>query len=307
MPAIETKDLTRRFGTLEAVDGLTLSVEPGEVFGFLGPNGAGKTTTIRMLTALIAPTSGEATVADLRVGRQNRAIRGSVGVLTETPGLYKRLSALDNLLFFGKLYGVSDPRKQAERYLRLFDLWDRKDDLAGGFSKGMRQKLAIARALLHEPKVLFLDEPTAALDPEAAKTVRDLIETLRGIERTIFLCTHNLDEADRLCDRVALFKTRLIAVGEPEELKERLYGRRTVIHLAEPSPGIETALDLPFIKGVERVDGALVVSLSDPQAENPVLVKRLVELGAKVQFVNELRVSLEDLYLDLMEGNHASA
>jgi len=307
MPAIETRELTRRFGTLEAVDALTLSVEPGEVFGFLGPNGAGKTTTIRMLTALIAPTGGDATVAGLRVGRQNRQIRESVGILTETPGLYKRLSALDNLLFFGKLYGVSDPRAQAERYLRLFDLWDRKDDLAGGFSKGMRQKLAIARALLHEPKVLFLDEPTAALDPEAAKTVRDLIETLRGIERTIFLCTHNLDEADRLCDRVALFKTRLIAVGKPEELKERLYGRRTVVHLAEPAAGIESALDLPFVKGVERVDGALVVSLSDPQAENPVLVRRLVELGAKVQFVNELRVSLEDLYLDLMEGNDASA
>ena len=307
MPAIETKELTRRFGTLEAVDALTLSVKPGEVFGFLGPNGAGKTTTIRMLTALIAPTGGEATVAGLRVGRQNREIRGSVGVLTETPGLYKRLSALDNLLFFAKLYGVSDPRKQAERYLRLFDLWDRKDDLAGGFSKGMRQKLAIARALLHEPKVLFLDEPTAALDPEAAKTVRDLIETLRGIERTIFLCTHNLDEADRLCDRVALFKTRLIAVGKPEELKERLYGRRTVVHLADPSPGIESALHLPFVKGVERVGDALVVSLSDPQTENPVLVNRLVELGAKVQFVNELRVSLEDLYLDLMEGNDASA
>jgi len=151
-----------------------------------------------------------------------------------------------------------------------------------------------------------LDEPTASLDPEAAKVVRNLIETLRSEERTIFLCTHNLDEADRLCDRVALFNTRLVAVGEPQELKERLYGRRTVIHLADPHPGLEDALSLSFIKKIERVDNTLVVSLSDPEEENPILVSRLVELGAKVQFVNELRVSLEDLYLDLMEENNAS-
>lgn len=303
---IKTQGLTRRFGDLVAVNDLNLEVEKGEIFGFLGPNGAGKTTTIRMLAALIAPSSGEATIAGLHLGRENRAIREHVGVLTETPGLYKRLSAIDNLLFFAKLYGVPEPRKQAERYLQLFELWDRRDDLAGSFSKGMRQKLAIARAMLHEPQVLFLDEPTASLDPEAAKVVRNLIETLRSEERTIFLCTHNLDEADRLCDRVALFNTRLVAVGGPQELKERLYGRRTVIHLADPHPGLEDALSLSFIKKIERVDNTLVVSLSDPEEENPILVSRLVELGAKVQFVNELRVSLEDLYLDLMEENNAS-
>ena len=302
---IKTQGLTRRFGDLVAVNDLNLEVEKGEIFGFLGPNGAGKTTTIRMLAALIAPSSGEATIAGLHLGRENRAIREHVGVLTETPGLYKRLSAIDNLLFFAKLYGVPEPRKQAERYLQLFELWDRRDDLAGSFSKGMRQKLAIARAMLHEPQVLFLDEPTASLDPEAAKVVRNLIETLRSEERTIFLCTHNLDEADRLCDRVALFNTRLVAVGGPQELKERLYGRRTVIHLADPHPGLEDALKLSFIKKIERLDNTLVVSLSDPEGENPILVSRLVELGAKVQFVNELRVSLEDLYLDLMEEDHA--
>jgi len=303
---IKTQGLTRRFGDLVAVNDLNLEVEKGEIFGFLGPNGAGKTTTIRMLVALIAPSSGEATIAGLHLGRENRAIREHVGVLTETPGLYKRLSAIDNLLFFAKLYGVPEPRKQAERYLQLFELWDRRDDLAGSFSKGMRQKLAIARAMLHEPQVLFLDEPTASLDPEAAKVVRNLIETLRSEERTIFLCTHNLDEADRLCDRVALFNTRLVAVGGPQELKERLYGRRTVIHLADPHPGLEDALKLSFIKKIERVDNTLIVSLSDPEEENPILVKRLVELGAKVQFVNELRVSLEDLYLDLIEENNES-
>ncbi|MEA3356550.1 MAG: ABC transporter ATP-binding protein [Candidatus Bipolaricaulota bacterium] len=304
---IKTQGLTRRFDDLVAVNDLDLEVEQGEIFGFLGPNGAGKTTTIRMLAALIAPSSGAATVAGLHLGRENRAIREHVGVLTETPGLYKRLSAIDNLLFFAKLYGVPEPGKRAERYLRLFELWDRRDDLAGGFSKGMRQKLAIARAMLHEPQVLFLDEPTASLDPEAAKVVRDLIETLRTKERTIFLCTHNLDEADRLCDRIALFNTRLVAIGPPQGLKERLYGRRTVIHLADPCPGLEDALKLSFIKKTERVGNSLVVSLSDPEQENPILVKRLVELGGKVQFVNELRVSLEDLYLDLMEENNTSA
>jgi len=298
---IEAQKLTRKFGAITAVSDLDLAVEKGEVFGFLGPNGAGKTTTIRMLAALIAPTSGLATVAGFRVGRENRSIRQNVGVLTETPGLYKRLSALDNLLFFARLYGVNSPEKQAERYLRLFELWDRRDQLAGGFSKGMRQKLALARALLHEPQVLFLDEPTAGLDPEAAKVVRDLIETLRTRERTIFLCTHNLDEAERLCDRVALFKTRLVALGRPSELKERMYGRRTVVRLLDPPAGIEEALDLPFIKRIERDDGALVISLTDPERENPILVKRLVELGAKVQSVSELDVRLEEMYLDVME------
>ncbi len=304
---ITARALTRRFGDLLAVDGLDLNVKRGEVFGFLGPNGAGKTTTVRMLSALIAPTTGTATIADKTLGPDNRSIRQSVGVLTETPGLYKRLSAWDNLMFFARLYRIPSPERGAEKYLKMFDLWDRRDDLAGGFSKGMRQKLALARALVHEPEILFLDEPTAGLDPEAAKTVRELIESLRSEHRTIFLCTHNLDEADRLCDRIALFKTRLLKEGDPRTLKEEMYGKRTVVHLANPRPGIENELNLPFITKTEWVDGKLLISLTDPETQNPTLVKRLVELGGEIQFVSELRVSLEDLYLDLMEGNHASA
>jgi ABC-2 type transport system ATP-binding protein len=304
---IRTEGLTRRFGDLVAVDRLDLDVGRGEVFGFLGPNGAGKTTTVRMLAALIAPTSGEATVAGERLGEANREIRRKVGVLTEMPGLYKRLSAADNLLFFARLHRVDSPSGQVERYLKLFDLWDRRNAAAGSLSKGMRQKLAIARALLHEPQILFLDEPTASLDPEAAKGVRDLIETLRSKERTIFLCTHNLDEADRLCDRVALINQRLITVGDPKRLREEMYGRRTVVHLIDPRPGVEDALDLPFVKSVERVENKLIVGLEDPERENPSLVRRLVELGCEVQFVNELRVSLEDLYLDIIGGNDGSA
>lgn len=304
---ITTRGLTRRFGDLVAVDRLDLEVRKGEIFGFLGPNGAGKTTTIRMLAALIAPTSGAAEIAGQQLGASNREIRRRVGVLTETPGLYRRLSAWDNLIFFAKLYHVADPAGQAQRYLKLFDLWDRRDAPAGSFSKGMRQKLAIARALLHEPEILFLDEPTASLDPESARIVRETIEGLRSKERTIFLCTHNLDEADRLCDRVALFDTRLIKVGEPAAMREEMYGRRTVIHLVDPRPGIEDALDLPFVKKIERIDEALVVSLNDPERENPLLVERLVELGVGIRYVNELRMSLEDLYLDLMEDGDATA
>jgi len=304
---ITAKGLTRRFGELTAVDRLDLHIERGEVFGFLGPNGAGKTTTIRMLSALIAPSSGAATIAERTLGKENRAIRQNVGVLTETPGLYKRLSAWDNLLFFARLYEIDEPERQAEKYLKMFELWDRRNGPAGTFSKGMRQKLALARALLHEPEILFLDEPTAGLDPEAAKTVRELIESLRSKERTIFLCTHNLDEADRLCDRIALFKSRLLKVGDPRSLKEEMYGKRTVVHLANPNPGIERHLNLPFITKTEWIDGRLLVSLSDPEIENPILVRKLVELGADVQFVSELKVSLEDLYLDLMEDNHATA
>ncbi len=300
---ITAQGLTRRFGSLTAVDGLDLDVEQGEVFGFLGPNGAGKTTTVRMLAALIAPNAGEASIAGLRLGQDNQRIRASVGVLTETPGLYKRLSAYDNLAFFARLHGIKDVRRPVERYLKLFELWDRRDDLAGTFSKGMRQKLAVARALVHEPKVLFLDEPTAGLDPEAAKTVRNLIESLRSSERTTFLCTHNLGEADRLCDRVALFKTRLVKVGEPAALRDEMYGRRTVVHLANYRDGLEDQISLPFVRGVEVLDGKLIVTLDNPDTDNPALVKRLIEMGGEVQYVNELRVSLEDMYLDLMEGN----
>jgi ABC-2 type transport system ATP-binding protein len=304
---IQADGLTKTFGepprTITAVDRLSLDVAEGEVFGFLGPNGAGKTTTVRMLTCLIAPTSGRANVAGLEVGRDSQAIRGQVGLLTETPGMYDRLSAEKNLSLFARLYGVADVPGQVEKYLRLLGLWERRRDEAGSFSKGMRQKLAIARALLHEPRLLFLDEPTSGLDPEAAKLVRDFIAELRTAGRTIVLCTHNLDEADRLCDRIGIFKTHLITVDTPANLRRRLYGRRVVVHLLRASPVLaETARSLPFVKEVEVVDNKLVVGLDEPETQNPVLVRRLVEAGAEVQFVGELRHSLEDVYLRLLEA-----
>jgi ABC-2 type transport system ATP-binding protein len=304
---IQTEGLTKQFpggrsGTaITAVDGLTLDVKEGEVFGFLGPNGAGKTTTVRMLTSLIGPSSGHATVNGFTVGRDDDHIRASVGILTETPGMYDRLSAEKNLSIFANLYGVKDVPGQVEKYLRLLGLWERRGDEVGSFSKGMRQKLAIARALLHEPKVLFLDEPTSGLDPEAAKLVRDFVAELKTEGRTIFLCTHNLDEADRLCERIGIFKTRLITVDSPANLRRRLYGRKVVFHMKRLDPAWAEAIRaLPFVKEAEAVDAKLVVGLDAPEDENPVILRRLVELGAEVQFVGELRHSLEDVYLQLV-------
>jgi ABC-2 type transport system ATP-binding protein len=210
--AIETSGLTRTFGKRPAVDSLTLAIPSGTVFGFLGPNGAGKTTTIRMLAALIAPTSGTAVIAGHKLGTDdNQAIRRSVGLLTETPGLYDQLTALQNLVFFAQLYDLSAEKaaSQAEKYLQMLNLWERRNDKVGGFSKGMRQKLAISRALLHDPTILFLDEPTAGLDPEAARMIRDSIKQLRSEGHTIFLTTHNLTEVDELCDLICLEPERL--------------------------------------------------------------------------------------------------
>ena len=307
---IETHNLTRRFGDVLAVDRLTLEVHAGEIFGFLGPNGAGKTTTIRMLAALIVPTSGEATVAGYRLGKEDSRLRAKVGFLTETPGLYDRLSAEANLAYFAHLYDVEDVPARVEHYLRWLGLWDQRFEPAGTLSKGMRQKLAIARALLHDPPILFLDEPTSALDPEAAHLVREFIAGLRREGRTIVLCTHNLDEADRLCDRVAVFKQRLLALDAPATLRRKLFGRTVVFHLKQAKAEHAAALErFAFVSSVRTVDGRLLATVQDPESENPALVQALVDAGAEIQFVGELRQTLEDVYLRLVrqEGGGSDA
>ena len=299
---IQTNNLTKVFGARTAVDALTLTVREGEVFGFLGPNGAGKTTTVRMLTSLIAPTAGTARINGFEVGRDDTAIRRSVGILTETPGMYDQLSAQKNLTLFARLYEVGDVPGQVEKYLRLLGLWERRNDAVGSFSKGMKQKLAICRALLHEPAVVFLDEPTSGLDPEAARLVREFVAEIKAQGRTIFLCTHNLDEADRLCDRVGVMQQRLLTVDTPMALRRQLYGRKVVFHLREVGAGLPALLQsFPFVKEVEQVENKLLVGLDDPDAQNPVLVRALVQAGADVQFVGELRHSLEDVYLSLIQ------
>jgi ABC-2 type transport system ATP-binding protein len=300
---IHVENLTKRFNQTLAVDGLSLDVAEGEVFGFLGPNGAGKTTTVRMLTSLIAPNSGTATVGGFVLGKQDTNIRRTVGVLTETPGMYDNLSAEYNLRIFAELYEVRDVPGQIEKYLKMLGLWERRFDAAGTFSKGMKQKLAIARALLHEPRILFLDEPTAGLDPEGAHLVREFIAELKKEGRTIFLCTHNLDEADHLCDRVGVFKTRLLVVDTPTSLRASVFGRKVIFHLRAADEGLaEDLRKLAFVHEVKVVENKLVVTLDDPERRNPEVVRTLVIAGADIQFVGELRHSLEEVYLQLVKS-----
>lgn len=301
--AISTQGLTKFFGDVHAVEGLDLEIPTGEVFGLLGPNGAGKTTTIRMLSALIAPTSGAAWVAGHQIGFDDTQVRRHVGILTETPGMYEQLSAERNLEFFAQMYDVPNVDQQVKRYLQMLGLYSRRNEPVGTFSKGMRQKLAIARALLHEPQVLYLDEPTSGLDPEAARLVREFVSELKSEGRTIVLTTHNLDEADRLCDRIAVFKGRLLALDTPTNLRRKLFGRAVVFHLAANKPAFASALrQKDFVHDVESVDSKLVVRLDDPESQNPELVRTLVDKGAEVQFVGEMRQSLEDVYLQLIEN-----
>lgn len=303
---LRAEGLTKRFGGLTAVDALDLEVREGEVFGFLGPNGAGKTTTLRLFCALIAPTSGTAEIAGARLGRDDARIRATVGILTEQPGLYERQSAGQNLRFFGALYGL--PRKvaaeQTDRYLRLMGLWDRRDEAVATFSRGMKQKVAIARAAMHEPRIVFLDEPTTGLDPDAARTVREFIGRIRDEGRTVFLCTHNLDEADRLCDRIAFFRRKVLRLDTPAGLRAELYGQATEFRLV-PRPREEDLVRVRAVDGVRSAvaeDGGIVVSSDDPLRTNPQVIRVLVAGGADVAYVTERRVPLEDVYLRIVEG-----
>jgi ABC-2 type transport system ATP-binding protein len=303
---IDTQDLTRKFGNLTAVDNLTLRVEDGEVFGFLGPNGAGKTTTVRMLCCLIGKTSGQATISNYSIDKEEDClkIRKMVGFLPENVGLYDSLSAYRNLDFYGQLYEVPEPKRKEniERLLKLLGIWERREDAAGTFSKGMKQKLAIARALIHDPQLLFLDEPTANLDPEASKTVRDFVIELKKEKRTIFINTHNLDEAERLCDRIAILKTKLIAVDSPKNLQRSLYNRKTIIHLDHVSEKLVAAVEkLSAVKNVRTNENKLILDIDTPEKDNPEVVRTIVKAGGNIQYVTELRSTLEDVYLKLIK------
>jgi ABC-2 type transport system ATP-binding protein len=298
---IRAENLGKRFGDRAAVEALDLEVAPGEVFGLLGPNGAGKTTTVRMLTSLIAPTAGRAWVNGHAIGADDAAVRRSVGVLTEVPGLYARLTAAENLRFFGRLHSLDDLDARIRRFLTLLGLWERRDDRAGSFSKGMRQKLAIARTLLHDPPVVFLDEPTAALDPSAARVVRDFIAGLRDAGRAIVLCTHNLDEAQRLCNRIAIMQRTILKVGTAETLRAELAGDQLVVTIREVTPAARAAV----VGGVgdaalTEVDGRFAIATAAPDALAPGLVRALVAAGADVLRVEVERPSLEAVYLDLV-------
>ncbi|GAB4574139.1 MAG: ABC transporter ATP-binding protein [Anaerolineae bacterium] len=300
---ITTERLTKRFGDNVAVDVLTLEVDRGEVFGFLGPNGAGKTTTVRMLSALIGPTEGTAMVNGYDVRTQAMDVRRTVGVLTETPGMYDRLSAEYNLRVYAELYDVPDPDHAVQKYLTMLGLWERRKEPVGGFSKGMKQKLAIARALIHEPQTVFFDEPTSGLDPAAARMVREFIEELKTEGRTIFLTTHNLDEAERLCDRIGVMRGRLLALDTPAALRARLFGQHVRIQIAGVSETHRAAvLGLPFVRDARLSADALLVDVDQPEQHNPALIAALVAAGAAIQYVQPAQASLEDVYLELVHN-----
>jgi len=301
MVIIETFGLSRHFGKTAAVEDVTLAVEAGEVLGFLGPNGAGKTTTIRMLAGMIAPTKGYAIVAGHRTDRDVEQLHEIIGILTQTPGLYDRLSARHNLEYFASFYPSIEPQSQVEKYLKLMGLWERRDSKVGTFSKGMRQRLALARALVHEPKVLFLDEPTAGLDPEAAGEVRRLIRTLREEGRTIFLSTHNLNEAEVVCSRIAVIHTRLLALDTAEQLRRRFFHRQIIVQLETLDAQVmEIVKRLPFVQDVREEGSQLILELSDSERNRPELVKAIVEAGGRVIGVSEKQYPLEDVYLRLI-------
>ncbi|MDG6927881.1 MAG: ABC transporter ATP-binding protein [Nitrososphaerota archaeon] len=303
---IETENLTKKFGDITAVDSITLSVNEGEVFGFLGPNGAGKTTFVRMVSCLISRTSGKARIGDFEIGNSadEERIRRIIGILPENVGLYEELSAYDNLDFYGRLYRLGEQirREQIERFLKMLGLWERRNAPVATYSKGMKQKLAIARALVHEPRVLFLDEPTSNLDPEAAKTVRDFILDLKSEGRTIFMNTHMLDEAERICDRVAIVKTKLIAVGSPQELRQSLSGRRVRVQVHQLSEPIIAAVKDAGYKVEIEGQNAMVVSVNDFAHDNPAILKAVQDAGGSVEFMTETSFSLEDVYMKLVRG-----
>ncbi|MDE1857968.1 MAG: ABC transporter ATP-binding protein [Thaumarchaeota archaeon] len=303
---IDTENLTKNFGNVRAVDSVTLHVDGGEVFGFLGPNGAGKTTTVRMLACLVGKSSGSARIGEYEIANKEDQpkIRRMIGLLTENVGLYEELSAYDNLDFYGRFYKLAEQkrRERIEYLLKLLELWDKRDVAAGTFSKGMKQKLAIARALIHDPEVLFLDEPTANLDPEASKTVRDFIVELKKEKRTIFLNTHLLDEAERVCDRVAILKTRLISIGSPQELRHSLSGRRVKVQLQHVDDSMVAAVKKMGYQLGEVTANSIVVSLKDPENENPAILRSIQSAGGRVVFVTEVGPSLEDVYLKLVRG-----
>ena len=301
MTMISAENLTKKFGGVTAVEGLTFQVEEGEVFGLLGPNGAGKTTTVRMLCCLISKTSGEATIGGYQIGKAADAlqIRRMIGLVPDNVGLYSDMSPFEILDFYGRLYECPEGRRREniERFLKMLGLWQNKDGRAGSFSKGMKQKLALARALVHEPKVLFMDEPTANLDPEAAKTVRDFIVQLKKEGRTIFLNTHNLNEAQAICDRIGILKTRLVTIGTPERLRESLSGVKTEVRLAQVTEQIVSALKLLIPNGIELSGNKLIIDVKDPDTENSRIVAAIVSAGGHVQEVTELVPTLEDVYL----------
>jgi ABC-2 type transport system ATP-binding protein len=304
VPALSVEQLSKRFGDRIAFEDVSFEVGHGEVFGFLGPNGAGKTTMVRTLGTLLSPSAGAAFIVGIPLSPDNGVeIRRRIAIMPESPGLYLRLTVAENLECFADLYEVPDPNDRIGRALRAVNLADRAHDACGSLSKGLRQRVALARALLSDPEVLFLDEPTAGLDPVATRDVHELVTALSRSGVTIFLTTHRLEEAERLCDRVAILNTTLRTIGRPAQLRERLFAKTLTVRTlgALPDPGGVFA-GLPAVEGWHQ-DGpaTYVLSVSDQAVAAPAATRALVAAGAEVLSIGESHHSLEDVYLELID------
>jgi len=301
---IEAMKLTKKFGSFTAVDELSLHVKSGEILALLGPNGAGKTTTIRMLASILKPTSGSARIAGLDVRQHASQIRGMVGLLTEHHGLYTRMRSLEYLEFFGRIYGLTDAviHERAENLLYSYNLDDALDLRLGYYSKGMRQKLALVRALLHEPRILLLDEPTSAMDPSSAHMVRESIESLRSKDRSIIVCTHNLHEAEALADTIAIIRRgAIIAFDQTAVLKRSLLGDPVMeLRLGKPLDGTIDLLPDEAVR-VSEGPGWIRYQTADPENVNPLVLKSLMDAQIPVITLSEVERSLEDVYLEVVE------
>ncbi len=305
---IRAENLTKRYDGTLALDGLTFEVHEGELLALLGPNGAGKTTTLRLLMGLISPTSGRVWIAGEPMTPESHGLRRRIGYLPETPGFWERLPAWKNLEIYARLYGVPAPRSRVWDLLEQFGLADRARDPVATFSKGMRQRLALARALIHDPPILLLDEPTAGLDPEAALEVRERLRSLKGQGRTILLCTHDLEEAERLGDRVAILRTRLLALDTPDQLRAQRFGVMVAIEIdGDPEPYLAGVQEQPGVIQAAPRNGRLEIQVADLRRVTPELVRRLVEAGAPILSVTPVKASLEELYLQIIREGHGPA
>lgn len=305
---LSASHLTKHFGSRVAVDDVSFELARGEIFALLGPNGAGKTTTLRMLAGLIHPRSGSVCVdGEAMTPRSAARLRGRIGFLTETPGLWERLDVRRNLTVHARLHGLRLPEKAVDEALDLFGIRDRAADTAAQLSKGLKQRVALARTLLHKPDVVLLDEPTAGLDPESAREVRDLVLRLRDERRAVLLSTHNLDEAERVADRVAVMRVRLVAVDTPDALRTRLFGARLRVVLAQPTAAFADGLRTSGFADVQAQGSMLSIGVDDPVAAAPAVVRHLVESGADVELVTPEQPPLEQVYLALLRDETSPA
>ena len=309
---IEVQNLTKEFNGKTVLNGISFEVKEGEIFGYLGPNGAGKTTTMRIILGLLKPTSGNALVFGQNLG-ENEGLRNKVGVLLENDGVYDQLSAYENLGYYAQLYGISDGVERKRRIGELLDfvrLSDRKNDKVGTFSKGMKRKLGLARAIIHDPDVLFLDEPSSGLDPEAQRMVRDLILRLATEEkRTVFLNSHDLDEVQRVCTKIAILQSGKIKAYDTVEQLRRKFSKPivaiTFVDTEESTRALDFISALAYVSECERENATIKVTLKEKDAST--LLSTLMGEGIKVEEIKKTSKSLEDVYLDIVQRGREQA